>query len=120
MDMHYLYKRVFQNLNLDERLKLFDNANDALNFLQESFSETEVIFSDINMPKVDGLELKRRINEDNCLRDSQIPFVFLSTSASERDIQKSTTLGVQGFFEKGVTLDEMERTINQVLSQWKA
>ena len=86
-DMHYLYRRVFHNLHLEERLKLFDNAEAALEFLHRSPAETQLIFSDINMPVVDGLELKKRINEDDSLRQYNIPFVFLSTSATEYDIK---------------------------------
>lgn len=119
VDMHYLYRRVFHNLNIAERLKLFDNAKDALDFLHQSPSETQLIFSDINMPVIDGLELKKRINEDTSLRDYNIPFVFLSTSATEIDIRKSSSLGIQGFFQKGETLDEIERTINLVLNYWR-
>jgi CheY-like chemotaxis protein len=119
VDMHYLYKRVFTNLHLQEHLRLFDNAREALDFLRDASSEIQLIFSDINMPAIDGLEMKKRINEDNVLSTSHIPFVFLSTSATENDIKKSSDLGIQGFFQKGETLDEMESTINLVLTYWK-
>ena len=118
MDMHYLYKRVFSNLHLEERLKLFDNAADALQFLHEAPADTEIIFSDINMPVVDGLELKRRINEDKVLAPQHIPFVFLSTSATASDIKKSATLDIQGFFQKGETLTDIEKTIDLVITYW--
>jgi CheY-like chemotaxis protein len=119
VDMHYLYKRVFDNLHLEEKLKLFDNAKDALEFLHQASTDTQLIFSDINMPVIDGLELKKRINEDTALGSFHIPFVFLSTSASDHDVKKSSNLGIQGFFQKGETLDEIESTINLVLSYWK-
>jgi CheY-like chemotaxis protein len=118
-DMHYLYKRVFQNLRLEEKLKIFDNANDALEFLQQSPAETQLIFSDINMPMIDGLELKKRINEDYALSEYHIPFVFLSTSATEYDIKASSGLGIQGFFQKGETLGELQSTISLVLNYWQ-
>jgi CheY-like chemotaxis protein len=117
-DMHYLYRRVFNNLHLTEKLKLFNNAEDALLFLHTSPSETQLIFSDINMPQIDGLELRKRINEDSDLRNYNIPFVFLSTSATDDDIKKSADLGIQGFFQKGETLDEIQNTIKRVLTYW--
>ena len=120
VDMHYLYRRVFHNLNLDDHLKLFDNAKDALDFLHQAPAETELIFSDINMPVIDGLELKKKINEDELLQQYNIPFVFLSTSATDYDIRKSSLLGIQGFFQKGETLDEIESTISLVLNYWKS
>lgn len=120
IDMHYLYQRVFHNLHLHDRLKLFDNAKDALEFLHQAASETQLIFSDINMPVIDGLELKKKINEDELLQLYNIPFVFLSTSATDYDIRKSSHLGIQGFFQKGETLDEIENTINLVLTYWRS
>jgi CheY-like chemotaxis protein len=120
VDMHYLYRRVFHNLELEQNLKLFDNAKDALDFLHQSPADTQLIFSDINMPVVDGLELKKRINEDASLQNYHIPFVFLSTSATEYDIRKSSTLGIQGFFQKGETLDDIEKTINLVVTYWNS
>lgn len=120
VDMHYLYRRVFQNLNLHDRLKLFDNAKDALDFLHQAPGETQLIFSDINMPVIDGLELKKKINEDKALQPYNIPFVFLSTSATDYDIRKSSLLGIQGFFQKGETLDQIENTINLVLTYWRS
>jgi CheY-like chemotaxis protein len=119
-DMHYLYKRVFFNLRMEEKLRLFDNGSDALDFLHQSSAETQLIFSDINMPLIDGLELKKRINEDEAVSAYQIPFVFLSTSATEYDIKASSDLGIQGFFQKGETLDELENTIGLVLNYWKS
>jgi CheY-like chemotaxis protein len=118
LDMHYLYKRVFHNLHLEDRLKLFDNATDALSFLQQASNETEVILSDINMPVVSGIDLKKKINEDSVLNSYHIPFVFLSTSATEIDVRKSTDLNVQGFFRKGETLDDLQHTIEMVHNYW--
>jgi CheY-like chemotaxis protein len=120
VDMHYLYRRVFHNLHLDDRLKLFDNAKDALDFLHQAPGETQLIFSDINMPVIDGLELKKKINEDEAIQQYNIPFVFLSTSATDYDIRKSSLLGIQGFFQKGETLDEIENTIKLVLTYWRS
>jgi CheY-like chemotaxis protein len=118
LDMHYLYQRVFRNLKLNDRLQLFDNAEDALAFLTEHGEATQIIFSDINMPKVDGIELKQRINKDRLLSHALIPFIYLSTSATKSDIRKTMDLGIQGFFQKGETLEDIENTIRMILSYW--
>jgi CheY-like chemotaxis protein len=118
VDMHYLYKRVFTNLRLEKNLRLFDNALEALGFIRKFSEDTQLIFSDINMPMVDGIELKMRINADRSQKLQDIPFVFLSTSATEIDIKKSSNLGIQGFYQKGITLDEIEKTVKLVLDYW--
>jgi CheY-like chemotaxis protein len=118
VDMHYLYKRVFTNLQLEKNLKLFDNALEALGFIRKFSNDTQLIFSDINMPMVDGIELKKRINADRSRKLQDIPFVFLSTSATEVDNIKASSLGIQGFYQKGLTLDEIEKTVKLVVTYW--
>lgn len=118
VDMHYLYERVFYNLQLGDRLKLFDNAHEALAFINSESADTELIFSDINMPMIDGLELKKKINESGSSRSRHIPFVFMTTSATEYDVKRSLELNIQGFFQKGDTLDEIQNTIDLVISRW--
>jgi CheY-like chemotaxis protein len=115
LDLHYLYQRVLANLHLEEKLKLFDNAPDALDFIAMSGRDIAMIFSDVNMPIVDGIEMKRRIDNDPEFSGLSIPFVFLSTSADERDIRKAQALHIQGFFQKGLTLDELQETVRVAL-----
>ena len=118
VDMHYLYRRVFHNLNLDDHLKLFDNAKDALDFLHQAPAETELIFSDINMPVMNGLELRRKIQQDEYLRRKSIPFVFLSTAARPKEVEEAYNLTVQGFFVKASELSEMEKSLELILNYW--
>jgi CheY-like chemotaxis protein len=118
LDLHYLYERVFANLHLEEKLKLFDNASDALEFISQAGRDIAVIFSDVNMPLMDGIEMKRRLDTDPKFSKLSIPFVFLSTSANERDIRQAEELNIQGFFQKGVTLDELQETIKLALHIW--
>jgi CheY-like chemotaxis protein len=53
------------------------------------------------MPKMDGLELKRRIESKSDVRARSIPFVFHSSQTSPAEIRTAFTLGIQGFIKKG-------------------
>ncbi len=52
------------------------------------------------MPIMNGLELRRHIQENEGLRKKSIPFVFLSTAARPKEVEEAYNLTVQGFFVK--------------------
>jgi CheY-like chemotaxis protein len=118
LDMHFIYQRVFQRLGLVEDLKLFENGKSALEYLNANAHDVKLIFSDINMPVMDGLELRSTINNDVDSPCRAIPFIYLSTSAREKEVQAAYDLLVQGFFQKGGTIDELERIIRIVVEYW--
>lgn len=117
-DMHYLYERVFAKLGEKNNLKQFSTGEDALAFLRLASRETRMILSDINMPVMSGLELRERINtvEDGDYRI--IPFIFFSTSARDKEVKQAYQLSVQGFFQKGNTIEELENSVRIVLNYW--
>lgn len=117
-DIHLIYQKVFERIGLQDDVKIFENGEDALDFLHFASSEVKIIFSDINMPVMDGLELRAAINDDLSLDCRAIPFIFLSTSARDREVQAAFDLMAHGVFQKGVTLSEIESCIRIVLNYW--
>jgi CheY-like chemotaxis protein len=119
LDIHYIYRKVFERMGIADSIKLFENGAEVLDFLKTSSHEVKLIFSDLNMPVMDGLQLRRAINQENEHDFRSIPFVFLSTSARDAEIKTAYELMVQGFFEKGLTLAEMEKSLRSVLHYWE-
>ncbi len=116
LDMHYIYRKVFFKLGLADAIRLFESAEEALDFLRDHSGEVRIIFSDVNMPAMDGLELRRAIARmPEC---KSIPFIFLSTSAHHRDVNQAYDLMVQGFFQKGLTINDIEKSIRTALDYW--
>ncbi|KUJ62739.1 histidine kinase [Flavobacteriaceae bacterium CRH] len=96
------------------------NGADALSYLCESEEKMLIIFCDINMPIMNGLELKRLIDADPVLRKKSIPFIFYTTSASQHAIEEAyTTLSIQGFFTKENDYHKTKSMINTVIEYWK-
>lgn len=117
-DDHDIFKTICSNLGVCENLMHFDNGFDLLKYLKTSGESPFAIISDINMPYMDGMELKRLINEDAYLRNKSIPFMFFSTAATKSQVSHAYDLGVQGFFVKGNTFEETERKFRRILEYW--
>jgi CheY-like chemotaxis protein len=118
LDMHFIYQKVFQKLGLLSSLRLFENGKDALEYLKRSADDVKIIFSDINMPVMDGIQLRTAINNEFSFNCRTIPFIFLSTSAREREVNSAYELLVQGFFQKGTTIGEIENSITVAIDYW--
>lgn len=119
LDIHYIYRKVFERMGMGDSIKLFENGEEVLAFLKTYSHEVKLIFSDMNMPVMDGLQLRRAINQEQSYDFRSIPFVFLSTSARDEEVKTAYDLMVQGFFEKGITMAEIEKSLRSILGYWE-
>jgi CheY-like chemotaxis protein len=118
MDDHYIFREIAERLNLRNELIFFRNGLEVLPYLRTTTQHPFIIFCDMNMPQMDGLELRKRINEEEFLRKKSIPFVFFTTAASAQQIRQAYDLTVQGFFIKESSFIETERTFKLILDYW--
>ncbi|WP_276369379.1 response regulator [Chryseolinea sp. H1M3-3] len=117
-DDQYFIRMLCEKLGVTSELLFFDDGVKALHYLQTTQKKIFLILSDINMPMMNGLELRRRIQADETLRKKSIPFIFLSTAARQKDVDEAYDLTVQGFFVKASQLSEMEATLELILRYW--
>ena len=75
-----------------------------------------MILLDLKLPKVDGLEVLRRIKSD--VRTRSIPVVMLTSSHEERDIVESYDLGVNSYIVKPVEFSQFTEAVRQVGLYW--
>jgi two-component system, response regulator len=75
-----------------------------------------LVLLDLNMPKVSGLEVLRRIRSDQ--RTRYLPVVVLTTSTEERDIVNTYDLGANSFVRKPVAFDEFLDAVRVLGMYW--
>jgi two-component system, response regulator len=77
-----------------------------------------VVFLDLKLPKVDGIEVLRQVKTDE--RTKTIPIVVVTSSAEERDRIESYQLGVNSYVVKPIEFDSFVKTITELGFYWMA
>ena len=77
-----------------------------------------VVFLDLKLPKVDGIEVLRQVKMDE--RTKSIPIVVVTSSAEERDRVESYQLGVNSYVVKPIEFDSFVKTISELGFYWMA
>ncbi len=114
-----LLKIVFEELKFINEIIFFKDGEKALGYLTISAIEPFLILSDINMPKLNGLELREKIHTNEDLRLKCIPYLFFSTSAEQKHVVDAYSKSVQGFFIKPYSFEELKRTIKIIIEYWQ-
>lgn len=86
------------------------------NFQNRDAIDPIVVFLDLKMPKVDGLEVLRQMKSNDSLK--LIPVVMLTSSREETDLIKSYKMGVNAYVVKPVGFDQFTDAIRQLGMFW--
>lgn len=114
-----LFKKAMSVLRITYELIVANNGEEALTILRSDVVPPFIIISDINMPRMNGLELAREILKDEKLRSKSIPFVFMSSSASPEEVKQAYDLCVQGYFEKSLDYNSLKNNLSMIIGYWE-
>ncbi len=109
--------RTLKKNNLGNHLIHLEDGQDALDFLfNEENRMPKLILLDLKMPRVDGIEVLRKLKSDEKKRS--IPVVVLTSSKEEKDIVEAYKLGVNAYIVKPVDFDQFVKAVTQVGLFW--
>ncbi len=83
---------------------------------QKIQNDLKLVLLDLKLPKLDGLEVLRKIREDE--RTRTLPVVILTSSRERRDIAEAYKLGVNSYVVKPVGYDNYVKTISSLAFYW--
>ena len=116
--------RALKKNNLANNLVWVKDGAEALDFLfatgtysdRDVMCPPKVVLLDLRLPKVDGMEVLRKVKEDE--RTRSIPIVVLTSSKEERDVAESYKVGVNSYISKPVEFDAFARTVSDLGLYW--
>lgn len=115
---HFLLKMAMKNIGLGNQIVSCMNGQEAYNYLKETNDEIFIILSDMNMPIMDGLELKRLIEITPELKIKAIPFVFHSNSSSNAEIKAAYACNIQGYLRKAPSVEGTVKSLQRIIALW--
>lgn len=119
-DDQLLISQAIQRLAVTNPIRIFHNGQEALDYLEKTQERPFLILCDINMPLLNGLELRAEINQKEYLRQKAIPFVFLTTTASPETIRVAYDESVQGFYQKAVSQVGLQHQLKLIIDYWQS
>ncbi len=112
MKMH----RVLAGLKMKHTVIEANNGEEAITLLKNKESIPDVIFLDLNMPKINGIEFLEILKKDDFLK--YIPAIILTTSNNHKDILACYKIGIAGYIIKPLKYDDYVDRITKMVDYW--
>ena len=117
-DDQEMVQQVWKDLHLTNELKFLDGAEEAMHVLANIETAPFIIICELNLPKINGFDLRERMLATHSKKFKSVPFIFWTTQASEEQITRAYDLSVHGFFIKEPRFDELKMTFTNILNYW--
>jgi len=116
--------RALKKNNIMNEVVIARDGVEALDYLhgngeyadRDVFDLPQLILLDLKLPKLDGLEVLKRVREDE--RTALQPVVVLTTSVEEQDVISSYKLGANSYIRKPVDFDQFMEAVRQLGLYW--
>ena len=116
--------RALKKRNLANNLIHVEDGQAALDFLfgtgpyagRDVQQQPKVVLLDLKLPKVDGIEVLRRVRADE--RTKLLPVVMLTSSREDRDVIESYKLGANSYIVKPVDFENFSEAVSNLGMYW--
>jgi len=115
-DDEALTRRALEKNKVKNELVVARDGQEALDYLRAAPRLPELVLLDLKLPKIDGLEVLRRLRADE--RTRLLPVVVLTSSNEERDVATSYALGANSYVRKPVDFKEFTEAARQLGLYW--
>ncbi|MCF0040847.1 response regulator [Dyadobacter fanqingshengii] len=118
-DDQFLMEQAFETLEYTNKRVYFADGLDALEYLHSSDTLPFLILSDINLPKLNGFELRKKLSNDAELNLKCIPYLYLTTAGNQEAVIDAYSSSAQGFFVKATKFSELQEMLQTIIGYWK-
>ncbi|WP_106792071.1 response regulator [Aquimarina sp. Aq78] len=110
------FARVLDKNNYPHKIVEAKNGEEALDILAQKEQQPDIIFLDLNMPKMNGLEFLKELKSNATLQ--YIPVIILSTSNNHQDLKEAYKIGAAGYIVKPLKYEEYTHKIKCLIEYW--
>ncbi|MFK7810905.1 MAG: response regulator [Maribacter sp.] len=110
-------QRTVSKLETKHNITEAKNGEEALNILKSDADLPDVIFLDLNMPKMSGIEFLTILKADDIMR--YLPTIILTTSENRSDLLECYKIGIAGYILKPLKYEDYETKIRKVFDYWE-
>ena len=116
----FFHKLVINKMDITKCIQVAENGLDALKFLKDEEQVVpELIFLDINMPKMNGWEFLEEYKHIDPKRKARITILMLTTSANPADIKRAAEMeDVTGYKTKPLSVDMLNEILQNYFSDY--
>lgn len=117
----FLTKKAFSKAKIANTIDVAMDGEQALDMLRkqnghEDLEHPDIIFLDINLPKIDGKQVLENIKNDPTLH--RIPVVILTSSKAEQDVLKTYDLHANSYIVKPIDLEKFHGIVSAIENFW--
>jgi len=119
-----LFLNVVEWIDMGDQVRVFPDGREALEYLQgtgkfegQAPDYPAVIFLDLKMPLIDGIEVLKALKENP--RTVTHPVVVFTSSNQDIDVIKSYQLGANSYVVKPVQFEKFAETIRELINYWR-
>jgi CheY-like chemotaxis protein len=125
VDRH-IFEIVLNKIMITPQITFIKNGQEFLDFFykENSYKDRDIIhgqliiFLDINMPYLSGLDVLKKLSESPITQDHHLPIVMFSGSEREKDIYESKKLGAMDYIVKPFSYQEMIASLSTLITEY--
>lgn len=112
-DCNFVTKLVLKKAGYTGRVTCFTSAEESLDFMRRKDDLPDLMFVDINMPRVNGFQFLEICESEELLPNGLTSVVMFSSSNRPADLEKALSFrSVKGYVEKALSVDSFERVLS--------
>jgi CheY-like chemotaxis protein len=117
LDDQKIFSIITEEVDNTIECSFANDGVDAIEKLTNGLVEPDIIFLDVNMPRMDGVETLRRIKKNERLKD--IPVFMYSTTADPNTVSTTKKLGAKDFIVKPTNINELASLLSCIFNEEK-
>ena len=118
-DDRLIFEEMLKSLNLPNEIILLGDSTKVVEFISQDHIKPFMVISDINMPRMNGFEMRDEILKDPYLTEKTVPFIFFTTVGNGYTVEEAFKRSIQGYFHKTSDMHQLKDTLKEITDYWR-